>query len=590
MRTHRKIAAAFMMALLYMTALSASSAFAIVYRQAGYETEGYDESSAWEINSVEVLKYVRNDFNNGTISSLTTKYFRLTQDLDITSDTSWTPIGSSSTPFNGVFDGGGHTIKVLMSTSVSRSGDASTYTGLFGYIEDGTIKNLHVKGKVIGSNYDSWNDAYHYAGGIAAYVKSGTIENCQFDGEVKSSATVRWTILDRTYTYAGGIVGSNGGRITITNCTVGGDDTSTIIKATRTNQGKSYAGGIIGYFYDWNLYNKITYNYSRVTVEADEARNRIYGYRSGTDGTVSNNSDIDPYASEATPPTISTSTLSTGYSGESYYATLSATGDAPITWSLYSGSLPSGLILDSSTGSISGTPTVTGVYTFTVMAANSAGSDTKSFSITLNNRAVAPTISTYSNLGQYTIQDSLSISLSASGTVPITWSVSSGSLPSGLSLTTGGLLYGTITASGTFSFTITASNSAGSDSRTFTMEVLSPYVTIDTTSLPDATATQYYQTWLYALRFGVQPTVLWFVGMVILRSAGWYELQLNRRLHLRHSNFSRDVLNHCYCHERKLQRHKIVQPNSQPSACISSVNHNIITAGRDTQGFILASA
>ena len=56
--------------------------------------------------------------------------------------------------------------------------------------------------------------------------------------------------------------------------------------------------------------------------------------------------------------TITTTSLPNGTVGTAYSQTLAATGGAtPYTWSVYSGSLPAGLSLGSSTGTISGTPT-----------------------------------------------------------------------------------------------------------------------------------------------------------------------------------------------------------------------------------------
>jgi len=80
-------------------------------------------------------------------------------------------------------------------------------------------------------------------------------------------------------------------------------------------------------------------------------------------------------------PVITTETLPDGEMNESYSAFLEATGDAPITWSIVSGSLPPGLDLNTSTGEIFGMPTIDGTFTFTVMATNDAGTDTKSLSI-----------------------------------------------------------------------------------------------------------------------------------------------------------------------------------------------------------------
>ena len=165
--------------------------------------------------------------------------------------------------------------------------------------------------------------------------------------------------------------------------------------------------------------------------------------------------------SVATPPTISTSSLPGGIIGTAYSRTLSASGDATITWSVTSGSLPSGLSL-SSAGVISGTPAAGsgGTHTFTVTATNGAGSSSRSLSLYI---ATPPTIST-SALPGGNVAAPYSQTLTASGDTPMTWSVTGGSLPSGLSLSSGGVISGSPDASGTYTFTVTASNAAGTDS------------------------------------------------------------------------------------------------------------------------------
>lgn len=87
-------------------------------------------------------------------------------------------------------------------------------------------------------------------------------------------------------------------------------------------------------------------------------------------------------------PSITTTTLPGGKAGDAYSQALTATGTAPITWSIESGSLPAGLTLSGDT--ISGTPTAAGTFTFTVKAANGAGSDTKELSIVIQAAPVEP--------------------------------------------------------------------------------------------------------------------------------------------------------------------------------------------------------
>jgi hypothetical protein len=163
------------------------------------------------------------------------------------------------------------------------------------------------------------------------------------------------------------------------------------------------------------------------------------------------------------PPTITTTSLPGGLTGTAYNQTLTATGTSPITWSLASGSLPTGLTLSSS-GAISGTPTTAGTSNFTVKATNNAGSDTKMLSIAISATTVPPTITTTSLPGGLT-GTAYNQTLIATGTSPITWSLAGGSLPTGLTLSSSGVISGTPATAGTSNFTVKATNSAGSDTK-----------------------------------------------------------------------------------------------------------------------------
>jgi hypothetical protein len=83
------------------------------------------------------------------------------------------------------------------------------------------------------------------------------------------------------------------------------------------------------------------------------------------------------------PPSILTKTLLNGTVGLPYIQKLSVEGDKLITYSQTSGTLPAGLSL-SSDGVISGTPTASGTFTFTIKAENAKGEDSKELDITIN--------------------------------------------------------------------------------------------------------------------------------------------------------------------------------------------------------------
>ena len=82
---------------------------------------------------------------------------------------------------------------------------------------------------------------------------------------------------------------------------------------------------------------------------------------------------------------IGTASLSPATVGTLYSQRLVANSSEPVTWSVGSGVLPTGLTL--SNGAISGTPTKAGSYSFTISASNGTGTDSKAYVLVVNNSA-----------------------------------------------------------------------------------------------------------------------------------------------------------------------------------------------------------
>ncbi|MEI6209387.1 MAG: putative Ig domain-containing protein [Desulfuromonadales bacterium] len=172
-----------------------------------------------------------------------------------------------------------------------------------------------------------------------------------------------------------------------------------------------------------------------------------------------------------TPPaalTITTTSLPAGELNKAYTSTtLAATGGtAPRTWSLVSGSLPPGITLVAATGIISGTPTAVGNFDLIIQVTDAnLLSATKSLSIVVTDPSASgtpPVIST-SSLPQSPLNALYSQQLAASGgTVPYTWSITSGSLPTGMTIAAAtGIISGIPTATGTYTFVVQVSDKSG---------------------------------------------------------------------------------------------------------------------------------
>jgi len=194
------------------------------------------------------------------------------------------------------------------------------------------------------------------------------------------------------------------------------------------------------------------------------------------------------------PVSISTASLPADTVGVAYNQTLAATGGTgALAWSISSGSLPAGLSIVAGTGAITGTPTTAGTSNFTAMATDTVGANgTKAFSIVIN---AAISITT-SSLPADTVNIAYNQTLAATGgTGALTWSLNAGSLPTGLTLTSGGSITGTPTAAGTSSFTVRAADTVNASATKALSIVIDAAVSITTASLPvDTVGVAYSQT------------------------------------------------------------------------------------------------
>jgi hypothetical protein len=158
------------------------------------------------------------------------------------------------------------------------------------------------------------------------------------------------------------------------------------------------------------------------------------------------------------------------------FTTTGCTG-GPLQWRVVAGGIPTGMsgpnFQGQTAGNLIGTPTLEGTYTFTVQATDATGAtDTETFTITVT--APRPlTITTASAQPSATVgQSYCCVRLGADGGVPgYAWTLSAGTLPPGLQLSRG-VISGTPTRQGSFSFTIRATDSRGTTAdRTFSIAV-----------------------------------------------------------------------------------------------------------------------
>ncbi|MCS5516893.1 Ig domain-containing protein [Pseudomonas qingdaonensis] len=169
--------------------------------------------------------------------------------------------------------------------------------------------------------------------------------------------------------------------------------------------------------------------------------------------------------------------------------------------------MPSGLTL-ASNGTLSGTPTSSGNFSFTARATDAFSyTGTRSYTLTIVAGSMAITPAT---LPAPIYSSSYSQQLTVSGGVaPYTFSINGGSLPTGIALSSTGTLTGSPSSPGTYTFSVTAVDSSSnltSVSQSYTLTIATPFIDITPITLPAATVghgvqhVDQRQRWGYTLR------------------------------------------------------------------------------------------
>ena len=222
------------------------------------------------------------------------------------------------------------------------------------------------------------------------------------------------------------------------------------------------------------------------------------------------------------PEIITSPDLADAVKDRAYNATITAEGtEFSMEWRKTGGTLPKGLTLSmnksSRTCSLTGSPTETGTFTFTLELSSIAGlvDTTRTFTLKVNDDSGSntgkPVINTVSLPDGETGTAYVAV-LDATGAKPITWS-KSGSFPKGLKLDEYGTIVGIPTKAKTYRFTVKATNSAGTTSQKITITITGEKYSkpkIKTSKIPSALQNEPYSAQLACK--GTGPITWSFAG------------------------------------------------------------------------------
>jgi hypothetical protein len=192
---------------------------------------------------------------------------------------------------------------------------------------------------------------------------------------------------------------------------------------------------------------------------------------------------------------ITAATLPGAKVGRSYRAAITAVGGGSLRWSVIEGSLPPGLTLSAETGSLTGTPSATGTFPFTVQVGDEKRRTTHNYELVV----AAPLDVQGVGVSRAVVGVPLSATIATDGGLgPLHWSLS-GSLPAGLTLDADkGVIHGTPAAPGTFAVSVTAQDSDGETANAVVRLVVARRLVVASTRIRKTTVGARYRLQLVA--------------------------------------------------------------------------------------------
>ena len=209
----------------------------------GYTFSGEGTSDKpWRITSATDLAGLAANVNSGT--NYHGKYFRLEANIDLMGH-EWTPIGNSSSKFEGIFDGNN---KIITNMSITAAPSSDSGVGLFGNCSGASVSNVVLKNAKI-----TYSGEIGLYSGLICGVFSGAVKNCRVDGTISAKREC-----------CGGIIGKANGGTSVSDCDV----------EIHGESPWGYTGGIVGYFHED----------AQLTIESCVVKGEINGGNSGFGG------------------------------------------------------------------------------------------------------------------------------------------------------------------------------------------------------------------------------------------------------------------------------------------------------------------